>query len=87
MLFVARLLFLLRLKTRTLSLHMTMVSGVGSAGASAMSLSGELHVPAVAALFPGGGWRPGESWASICGRAERLVTCLAALTAHCGSLI
>ena len=58
--FVARLLFLLRLKIRTVSLHVTMVSGVGSAGASAMGLSGELHVPSVASLFPGGGWHPGE---------------------------
>ena len=78
---MARLLPLLALKTVTLSLDVTMVSGVGSAGASAMGLSGVPHSPSVACLFPAGGWRPGESWVAICGRADRLVTCLAALTA------
>jgi len=82
--FVARLLFLLRLKTLTLSLE-TMDSWVGSAGTSAMGRSGDLHVPSGAVLFPAGGWRHGESWVAICGRAERLVTCLTALAVSRGS--
>ena len=50
-----------------------------------MGRPGEFHVPAGAALFPAGGWRPGESWVAICGRAERLVACLAALAVSRGS--
>ena len=83
--FVARLLFLLRLKTLTLSLETMMDSWVGSAGTSAMGRSGDLHVPSGAVLFPAGGWRHGESWVAICGRAQRLVTCLTALAVSRGS--
>ena len=68
--FVERLPPLRRSKTRTLSLHVRW-STVGSAGATAMGLSGELRVPGGAVFFPGGGWRLGESWVAICGRAER----------------
>ena len=50
-----------------------------------MGRPGDIHVSAVAALFPGGGLRPGELWVAICGRAERLVTCLTALTVSRGS--
>ena len=50
-----------------------------------MGRPGDIHVSAVAALFPGGGLRPGELWVAICGRAERLVACLAALAVSRGS--
>ena len=50
-----------------------------------MGRPGDINVSAVAALFPGGGLRPGELWVVICGRAERLVTCLTALTVSRGS--
>ena len=50
-----------------------------------MGRPGDIHVSADAALFPAGGWRPKESRVAICGPAERLVICLAALAVSRGS--